>query len=104
MENPWRPIRCRCCVQTGRSASCWPRRFCRRAAPRRRVVTLGVALFSVVLKGPGDPNGELIANDQGNVTSRTASPDGAAPSMMRTVTFGGRDWSLGYYPKTNALK
>ena len=24
--------------------------------------------------------------------------------MMRTVTFGGRDWSLGYYAKTNAAK
>jgi two-component sensor histidine kinase len=63
-----------------------------------------LSLFSVVLKDPRDPNRELIANDQGNVTSRTSSPDGAAPSMMRTVTFGGRDWSLGYYPKTNALK
>ncbi len=24
------------------------------------------------------------------------------PSMVRTVTFGGRDWSLGYYAKSNA--
>ena len=24
--------------------------------------------------------------------------------MIRTVTFGGRDWSLGYYAKTNAAK
>jgi two-component sensor histidine kinase len=63
-----------------------------------------LSLFSVVLKDPRDPNGELIANDQGIVTSRTASPDGPAPSMTRTVTFGGRDWSLGYYAKTNALK
>jgi two-component sensor histidine kinase len=63
-----------------------------------------LSLFSVVLKDPRDPNGELIANDQGIVTSRTASLDGPAPSMMRTVTFGGRDWSLGYYAKTNALK
>jgi two-component sensor histidine kinase len=63
-----------------------------------------LSLFSVVLKDPRDPNGELIANDQGIVTSRTASPEGPAPSMTRTVTFGGRDWSLGYYAKTNALK
>jgi two-component sensor histidine kinase len=63
-----------------------------------------LSLFSVVLKDPREANGELIANDQGNLTSRTASPEGPAPSMTRTVTFGGRDWSLGYYAKTNALK
>jgi two-component sensor histidine kinase len=63
-----------------------------------------LSLFSVVLKDPRDPNGELIANDQGVVTSRSASPDGPAPSMTRTVTFGDRDWSLGYYAKTNAQK
>jgi two-component sensor histidine kinase len=62
------------------------------------------SLFSVVLKDPRNPNRELIANDQGAVTSRPASQDGPAPSMLRTVTFGGRDWSLGYYAKTNALK
>jgi two-component sensor histidine kinase len=62
------------------------------------------SLFSVVLKDPRNPNGELIANDQGIVTSRTASQQAPAPSVMRTVTFGGRDWSLGYYAKTNAVK
>jgi two-component sensor histidine kinase len=63
-----------------------------------------LSLFSVVLKDPRSTNGELIANDQGIVTSRTVSPDGPPPSATRTVTFGGRDWSLGYYAKTNALK
>jgi two-component sensor histidine kinase len=63
-----------------------------------------LSLFSVVLKDPRHDNGELIANDQGVVTERTASQDGPAPSMTRTVTFGGRDWSLGYYPKINAIK
>jgi two-component sensor histidine kinase len=63
-----------------------------------------LSLFSVVIKDPRNPNRELIANDQGIVTSRTASEEGPAPSMTRTVTFGGRDWTLGYYPKTNALK
>jgi two-component sensor histidine kinase len=62
------------------------------------------SLFSAVLKDPRNPNGELIANDQGIVTSRTASQEGPAPSIVRTVTFGGRDWSLGYYAKTNAVK
>jgi two-component sensor histidine kinase len=62
-----------------------------------------LSLFSVVLKDPRDPDQELIANDQGVVTSRTAT-QGPPPSMTRTVTFGNRDWSLGYYAKTNALR
>jgi two-component sensor histidine kinase len=61
-----------------------------------------LSLFSVVLKDPRDPSRELIANDQGIVTSRTAPQEGPPPSMIRTVAFGGRDWSLGYYAKTNA--
>jgi two-component sensor histidine kinase len=63
-----------------------------------------LSLFSVVLKDPRSDDGELIADDRGNVTARTASQDGPAPSMIRTVTFGDRDWSLAYYAKTNALK
>ncbi len=61
-----------------------------------------LSLFSVVLKDPRQADGELIADHHGVVTSRTASAEAAPPSMMRTVTFGGRDWSLGYYAKTNA--
>ena len=63
-----------------------------------------LSLFSVVLKDPRNANGELIANDQGVVTSRIANPEGPAPSVTRTVTFGGRDWLLAYYAKTNAVK
>jgi two-component sensor histidine kinase len=63
-----------------------------------------LSLFSVVLKDPRSDDGELIADDRGDVTARTASQDGPAPSMIRTVTFGGRDWSLAYYAKTNASK
>jgi two-component sensor histidine kinase len=63
-----------------------------------------LSLFSVVLKDPRRADSELIANDQGIVTSRMVTPDGPAPSMVRTVTFGGRDWSLGYYAKTNAAR
>jgi two-component sensor histidine kinase len=59
-----------------------------------------LSLFSVVLKDPRNDDGELIANDRGIVTSRTASRQG--PSVTRTVTFGSRDWTLGYYAKTNA--
>jgi len=63
-----------------------------------------LSLFSVVLKDPRSTDSELIANDQGLVTSRKLTQEGPAPSMTRTVTFGGRDWSLGYYAKTNAVK
>ena len=63
-----------------------------------------LSLFSVVLKDPRTANSELIANDQGIVASRIANPDGPLPSATRTVTFGGRDWSLSYYAKTNAVR
>lgn len=62
-----------------------------------------LSLFSVVLKDPRSDNGELIENDRGVVISRTTSPQGPTPSVTRTVTFGGRDWSLGYYAKTNTV-
>jgi two-component sensor histidine kinase len=61
-----------------------------------------LSLFSVVLKDPRDADGELVADRQGVVEARKASDAGVAPSMIRTVTFGGRDWSLGYYAKSNA--
>jgi two-component sensor histidine kinase len=63
-----------------------------------------LSLFSVVLKDPRSDDRELISDDRGNVTARAASQNGPAPSMIRTVIFGGRDWSLGYYAKTNAIK
>jgi two-component sensor histidine kinase len=63
-----------------------------------------LSLFSVVLRDPRSADSELIANDQGVVTSRRISLDGPPPSMLRTVMFGGRDWSLGYYAKINAAR
>jgi two-component sensor histidine kinase len=63
-----------------------------------------LSLFSVVLRDPREPDSELIADHQGNVTTRAASAQPTAPSMLRTVTFGGRDWSLGYYAKANVMK
>jgi two-component sensor histidine kinase len=62
-----------------------------------------LSLFSVVLKDPRNEKGELISDDRGNVSSRTATENSPAPSITRTVTFGDRDWSLGYYAKANAL-
>src|SRR5260370_9942986 len=61
------------------------------------------SLFSVVLKDPRDSHDEFVANDSGAVTLRAVMPDAPAPSIVRTVTFGGRDWSLAYYAKTSAL-
>jgi two-component sensor histidine kinase len=61
-----------------------------------------LSLFSVVLKDPRDANDELLANDQGIISSRVVNANGPAPSMLRTVTFGGRDWTLAYYAKTSA--
>ncbi|MEH2563818.1 CHASE domain-containing protein [Bradyrhizobium sp. AZCC 2289] len=61
------------------------------------------SLFSVVLKDPRDSHDEFVANDSAAVTLRAVMPDAPAPSIVRTVTFGGRDWSLAYYAKTSAL-
>jgi len=58
-----------------------------------------LSLFSVVLKDPGGEGRELIADERGLISSREAAPDGVAPTMFRTVTFGNRDWSLAYYAK-----
>jgi two-component sensor histidine kinase len=63
-----------------------------------------LSLFSVALKDPRRPGAELVANEQGMATERAAEPQGAAPSSIRTVAFGGRDWSLDYYAKTNAMR
>jgi two-component sensor histidine kinase len=63
-----------------------------------------LSLFSVVLKDPRHADGELVSDDRGIVTSRTVTPEAPTPSSIRTVTFGGRDWGLVYYAKTNAVK
>jgi two-component sensor histidine kinase len=62
------------------------------------------SLFSVVLRDPHEPNNELVASEQGVATSRAVREDSPAPSILRTVTFGGRDWTLGYYAKNNAAQ
>jgi two-component sensor histidine kinase len=65
------------------------------------LVSDDLALFSVALKDPRSADTELIADDRGSVTSRAVNQNGPAPSMLRTVTFGNRDWSLLYFAKTN---
>jgi two-component sensor histidine kinase len=62
-----------------------------------------LSLFSVVLKDPRHAGQELIAVSRDDVVSRMVGSESAAPSMVRKVSFGGRDWSLAYYAKTNAV-
>jgi two-component sensor histidine kinase len=63
-----------------------------------------MSLFSVALKDPRKVDGELVADDNGTVTERSLVPNGPALAILRTVSFGNRDWSLGYYPKTNSVQ
>jgi two-component sensor histidine kinase len=63
-----------------------------------------LSLFSVALRDPRSEDGELVASDRGVVSSRRVASDAPAPSAVRTVTFGNRDWSLAYYAKTNAAR
>jgi CHASE1-domain containing sensor protein len=60
-----------------------------------------LSLFSVALKDPRSDDSELIATDRGSVISRSLSSE--SPAMMRKVLFGGRDWTLTYYAKTNTI-
>ncbi|KZD22793.1 CHASE domain-containing protein [Tardiphaga robiniae] len=60
-----------------------------------------MSLFSVALKDPRVADGEIVADDDGRVTARPLVANGPALAVLRTVSFGGRDWSLGYYPKIN---
>ncbi len=63
-----------------------------------------LSLFAVALKDPRRDGGELVANDQGTISARMTAADGPAPSATRTLSFGGRDWQLGYYAKTNSAR
>jgi two-component sensor histidine kinase len=62
------------------------------------------SLFAVALRDPRDGTSELVASEQGAVTIRPVSEEQGAPAIVRTVTFGGRDWSLDYYAKTSAVQ
>jgi two-component sensor histidine kinase len=62
-----------------------------------------LSLFSVALRDPDSADRELVAVNRDSIASRLLTPESPAPSMLRTVSFGGRDWSLAYYAKTNAI-
>jgi two-component sensor histidine kinase len=62
------------------------------------------ALFAVALRDPRSADGELVADDDGMVSARTAPAlEGAPASVLRTERFGGRDWLLAYYPKSKSF-
>jgi two-component sensor histidine kinase len=63
-----------------------------------------LSLFAVALRDPREAGRELIANEQDVVSERTVSEEHPPPSIVRTVTFGSRDWSLAYYAKNNAVQ
>jgi two-component sensor histidine kinase len=63
-----------------------------------------LSLFSVALKDPRNANTEIVANEQGMLSSKPIAEQPSLPSMTRTVSFGGRDWLLDYHAKTNAAK
>jgi two-component sensor histidine kinase len=63
-----------------------------------------LSLFSVALRDPRKADGELVANEQGVVSARATRSDSEARPATRTVSFGGRDWQLSYYAKTNATR
>lgn len=62
-----------------------------------------MSLFSVALRDAVAPGKEFITDSDGNV-QQVAVHKGPAPPILRTMTFGGRDWSLAYYPKTDTVK
>ena len=62
-----------------------------------------LSLFSVALKDPRSDRNELVASDRSAVVSREANLLGAAPVVSRVLSFGGRDWTLTYYAKINAM-
>ncbi|MCO5130412.1 MAG: CHASE domain-containing protein [Xanthobacteraceae bacterium] len=65
-----------------------------------------MSLFSVALRSPASNGSELVLDANDRVVARPqaqgAGRGGKAASVIRTVTFGGRDWQLAYYAKTNA--
>jgi two-component sensor histidine kinase len=62
-----------------------------------------LSLFSVALKDPRRDDTELIATEHGSAVSRPIDLQGPPAPVNRTVSFGGRDWTLSYYAKTNAM-
>nr|WP_249123218.1 MULTISPECIES: HWE histidine kinase domain-containing protein [unclassified Bradyrhizobium] len=59
--------------------------------------------FDLVLRDPRDPGQELKADGQGQgtVVAVPVRHDPSSQLMLRNVSFGGKDWTLGYYARNN---
>lgn len=57
--------------------------------------------FDLVLRDPRDSGKELKVDPQGAVIAAPARQDAVSQLMLRTVSFGGKDWTLGYYARAN---
>lgn len=62
-----------------------------------------LSLFSVALRDPRTTGGELVLNNDGEVVTATARPEENRPEI-RKIVFGGRQWALDYYPKTDTMQ
>ena len=58
--------------------------------------------FDVALQDPLDATKELKADTQGSVISGPARLDPAVQGAKRTVSFGGKDWTLRYTARSNS--
>jgi two-component sensor histidine kinase len=58
--------------------------------------------FDVVLEDPRDATKELKADEQGMIASVPAREDPAVQAIVHTVSFGGKDWTLRYYARTDS--
>ena len=112
----WRPIRCRCCGRTARSAWFLRRRCCQEGeASPAGFVTFSyelaplmlanddLSLFSVVLKDPRHANDELIADRHGVVTARSRIGFGAGDDANGDVRQAATGRSI-YYAKSNVAE
>ena len=50
------------------------------------------------------PATNMSPTTRASISLRAVKQGDPLPSVVRTVTFGGRDWSLGYYAKNNAVQ
>ena len=56
-----------------------------------------MSMFTVALVNPTSPRTEFVSPQSSDVALR-AIPDGGDAPIERTLSFGGKDWALRYYP------
>jgi len=62
-----------------------------------------LSLFSVALRDPRAGGSELVLNDDGEVVKASLRANEDRPEV-RKILFGGRQWALDYYPKTDTMR